>query len=186
MEREACPFGLAPTASTTAWLAVGDALAVVLINKKNFDSNDFKKYHPGGTLGQRLCSRVQDIMLTDDLVPAVAENTTMVEVIREIDRLSFGVAFILDTGGILKGIITDGDIRRVVARKKSFEGLTVNDVMTRNPRRVGPGTPAYDALNLMEQYEITVLPITDGKGKVLGLLHLHDILGKGEFRFNGT
>ena len=109
----------------------------------------------------------------------------MEEAIIEIDRLSFGVTFVLDNNDILTGIITDGDIRRVIAKKKSIEGLGVTDIMTPNPRRVSPNTPAYDALNMMERYEITVLPITDSQGKVIGLLHLHDILGKGEFRFNG-
>ena len=184
--REACPLGLAPTASTTALLAMGDALAVVLINKRNFNSNDFKKVHPGGTLGQRLCSKVRDIMLTGDQVPVVSQGATMGEAIREIDRLSLGVAFVLDDNDILTGIITDGDLRRFIAKRKSLETMRITDVMTPNPRRVGPDTPAYDALNIMEQYEITVLPITDSRGKVMGLLHLHDILGKGEFKFNGT
>ena len=184
--REACPLGLAPTASTTALLAMGDALAVVLINKRNFNSNDFKKVHPGGTLGQRLCSEVCDIMLTGDQVPVVSQGATMGEAIREIDRLSLGVAFVLDDNDILTGIITDGDLRRFIAKRKSLETMRITDVMTPNPRRVGPDTPAYDALNIMEQYEITVLPITDSRGKVMGLLHLHDILGKGEFKFNGT
>jgi arabinose-5-phosphate isomerase len=186
VDREACPLGLAPTASTTALLAMGDALAVVLINKKNFDTSDFRKFHPGGSLGQRLCSKVSDIMLTGDLVPCVYENVTLDEAVREIDRLSFGVTFVLKDDDTVIGIITDGDLRRILARRKSIEGLTVAEVMTRNPRRVGPDTPAYDALNLMEKYQITVLPITDSAGRVFGILHLHDILGKGEFKFNGS
>ena len=186
VEREACPMGLAPTASTTALLAMGDALAVVLINRKNFGSSDFKKFHPGGTLGQRLYSKVRDLMLTDDLVPRVYESESMVNAIAEIDRLSFGVTFILGQDDALIGIITDGDIRRMLAKGKNIEDLTVAEVMTRNPRRVGPDTPAYDALELMEKHQITVLPITDKDGRVLGLLHLHDILGKGEFKFNGA
>jgi len=186
VEREACPLGLAPTASTTALLAMGDALAVALINKRNFNSNDFMKVHPGGTLGQRLCSRVRDMMLTGDLVPMVCEDVSLPEAIREIDRLSFGAAFVVEKNGRLAGIITDGDIRRVIARRKAIDGLTVRDMMTPDPRRLGPDTPAYDALNLMERHQITVLPITDGDGKVLGLLHLHDILGKGAFKFNGS
>ena len=186
VEREACPLGLAPTASTTALLAMGDALAVVLINRKNFGSSDFKKFHPGGTLGQRLYSKVRDLMLTDDLVPRVHQEATMINAIGEIDRLSFGVTFILGQDDALIGIITDGDIRRMLAKGKNIEDLIVAEVMTRNPRRVGPDTPAYDALELMEKHQITVLPITDKDGRVLGLLHLHDILGKGEFKFNGA
>ena len=184
VDREACPLGLAPTASTTALLAMGDALAVVLINKKNFDSSDFRKFHPGGSLGQILCSKVSDIMLTGEFVPYVYESVTLDEAVREIDRLSFGVTFVLKEDDTVIGIITDGDLRRMLASRKSIEGLTVSEVMTRNPRRVGPDTPAYDALNLMEKYQITVLPITNSAGKVFGILHLHDILGKGEFKFN--
>jgi len=184
--QEACPLGLAPTASTTAMLAMGDALAVVLINKKHFNSSDFKKIHPGGRLGQRLACEVNDFMLTGDSIPQVTEGTPMPEAVSEIDRHGLGVTFIVDADEILTGIITDGDIRRCVAKNMNLSGLTVEEVMTRKPRTIGPGAPAYDALNLMEQYQITVLPITDARGKVLGLLHLHDILGKGEFKFNGT
>jgi arabinose-5-phosphate isomerase len=186
VEREACPMGLAPTASTTALLAMGDALAVALINRKDFGSSDFRKFHPGGTLGQRLHSKVRDLMLTGELVPRIHQDTTMYEAIAEIDRLSFGVTFVLANDEALIGIITDGDIRRMLARGISIEGVTVKDSMTRHPRRVGPDTPAYDALDLMEKHQITVLPITDRDEKVLGILHLHDILGKGEFKFNGA
>jgi len=184
--REACPLGLAPTASTTAMLAMGDAMAVVLINKKHFKSSDFKKIHPGGRLGQRLSTDVDDFMLTDDLIPMVKRGTSMADAVLEIDRHGLGVAFIVDEESILSGIITDGDIRRYVASNTPFSGLSVEQVMTENPRTIGPNTPAYDALNLMEQYQITVLPITDPTGKVQGILHLHDILGKGDFKFNGT
>ncbi len=186
VDREACPLGLAPTASTTALLAMGDALAVVLINKKHFKSSDFKKNHPGGMLGQRLSSKVKDIMLTGNLIPFVFETATMEEAISEIDRLKLGVTLVVEEDDTLAGIITDGDIRRVIAKKEPIFELTIKDVMTRKPRTLGPDSPAYDALNMMEQYQITVLPITDPFGKVCGILHLHDILGKGDFKFNGT
>jgi len=186
VEREACPMGLVPTTSTIVIMAIGDALAVALINKRDFKSSDFRKYHPGGFIGQRLWSRVQDIMLTHDQVPLVSEGSSMDAALEEINRLSFGVTFVVDSKNHLMGIITDGDIRRVVSKRRTLDGLNVTHVMTKSPRRVGPETPAYDALNLMEQYQITVLPITNSKGKVLGLLHLHDILGKGEFKFNGS
>ena len=185
-EKEACPLGLAPTASTTAMLAMGDALAVVLINKKHFKPSDFKKIHPGGMLGQRLSSSVGDIMLTGTDVPRVLEGTSMEDAIAEINRLELGVTLIVNTDDILAGIITDGDLRRLIVKKKSIFDLPVEDVMTKDPRTVSPDSPAYDALYMMEQYEITVLPITDDTGKVRGILHLHDILGKGEFKFNGT
>ena len=186
VEREACPMGLVPTTSTIVLMAIGDALAVALINKRDFRSSDFRKYHPGGFIGQRLCSRVQDIMLTADQVPLVSEGSSMDAALEEINRLSFGVKFVVDSQNHMMVIITDGDIRRVVSKRKTLDGLNVTHVMTKNPRRIGPETPAYDALNLMEQYQITVLPNTNSKGKVLGLLHLHDILGKGEFKFNGS
>jgi len=186
VDREACPLGLVPTASTTALLAMGDALAVVLINKKQFNTSDFKKIHPGGTLGQRLSSEVKDIMLTGKYLPIVLEGTLMKETINEIDRLGLGVTIIVKTDNTLAGIITDGDIRRTVAKKNTIFELTVEDVMTKDPLTVRPDSPTYDALNIMEQYQITVLPITNSSRKVLGILHLHDILGKGAFKFNGT
>ncbi|MBU4389549.1 MAG: CBS domain-containing protein, partial [Proteobacteria bacterium] len=185
VEKEACPLGLAPTASTTAMLAMGDALAVVLINKKHFKPSDFKKIHPGGILGQRLSSKVKDIMLTGKAVPRVFAGTSMEIAIDEINRLELGTTLVITEDKILTGIITDGDIRRIIAKKKNILELTVEDVMTKNPRTVGPDSPAYDALNIMEQYQITILPTTNSIGKVEGILHLHDILGKGEFKFNG-
>lgn len=186
VKREACPMGLAPTASSTALLAMGDALAVALINKKHFKSSDFKKIHPGGFLGQRLSRRVRDMMLTGTSVPQVPVGTTMEDAVKEINRLELGVTLVISLDKTLAGIITDGDLRRLIAKKKSISDLTVEDVMTKNPRTVTLNSPAYDALNMMEKYQITVLPITDVKGKVRGILHLHDILGKGEFKFNGT
>ncbi len=186
VEREACPMGLAPTTSSTALLAMGDALAVALINKKHFKSSDFKKIHPGGILGQRLSSKVKDIMLTGASVPKVPEGTSMEDAVKEINRLELGVTLVVRSNKTLAGIITDGDLRRLIADKKSIADLNVEDVMTKNPRTVALNSPAYDALNMMEKHQITVLPIIDAKGKTRGILHLHDILGKGEFKFNGT
>jgi arabinose-5-phosphate isomerase len=185
VDREACPFGLAPTASTTALLAMGDALAVVLINQKHFKSSDFRKFHPGGMLGQRLYSKVKDIMLTGESLPRVHEGASMEVAVSEIDRLGLGVTLVVRKDDTLAGIITDGDIRRAIAKKKPILDLTVEAVMTKTPLTASPSAPAYDALNLMEQHQITVLPITNPIGKILGILHLHDILGKGEFKFNG-
>ncbi len=186
VEKEACPLGLAPTASTTAVLAMGDALAVVLINKKQFKSSDFKKIHPGGALGQRLFLNVSDIMMTGIELPAVFSGTKMNEVLKVMNEFELGVAIVVKNDSILSGIITDGDIRRIVYYKESIRDLMVEDIMTENPRTVTPETPVYDALYLMEKYEITVLPVTDPSGKVCGILHLHDILGKGAFKFNGA
>ena len=186
VDQEACPMGLAPTCSTAAMLAMGDALAVVLINRKQFKPDDFKRFHPGGALGQRLAGKVADIMLTDGAVPLIKEGATMTAAVAEMDRLSLGVILIISPENRLSGIITDGDIRRAVARKTPLYELRVEDLMIQDPLCVRPDAPAYDALNLMENHEITVLPITDAKKNVQGILHLHDILGKGEFKFNGS
>jgi arabinose-5-phosphate isomerase len=183
--REACPLGLAPTTSTTALLAMGDALAVVLINKKRFNAGDFKKFHPGGTLGQRLSTRIEEMMLIGDNIPKVSISDTMETALLEINRLEMGVTLVVENDNTLVGIITDGDIRRLVAKEKSPCQLKVKEVMTPTPRSLSPESPAYDALNLMENHQITVLPITDETGKILGIIHLHDILGKGQFKFNG-
>ncbi len=185
VENEACPMGLAPTASTTACLAMGDALAVVLIDRKKIDSSDFRKFHPGGALGQRLSRKVSDIMLTGGIVPIVLEKTPMEEAIREMDRPGLGVAMVTKPDNTLTGIVTDGDIRRAIVNNQPLTGIAVEEVMTSGPRTASPESPAFDALNVMERYQITALPITDSSGKVKGILHLHDILGKGEFKFNG-
>lgn len=185
VEREACPMGLAPTASTTALLAMGDALAVVLIKKRHFNSGDFKRIHPGGALGHRLSSSVRDIMLVGKHVPMVRMGTSLKQAIIEMDRPNLGVTFVVDDHLRLCGIITDGDIRRLIVRQKAIDDYTVDEVMTKNPLNIGPDMPAYDALNIMEQHQITVLPILEADMTVRGILHLHDILGKGEFKFNG-
>ncbi len=186
VEKEACPLGLAPTCSTTAMLAMGDALAVALINEKHFKSDDFKRVHPGGTLGQRLAGKVSDLMLTGDAVPAIAQGTLLTEALAEMDRHSLGVILILKNDSTLTGIITDGDVRRAVAAKKPLTAITVDQLMSVNPHCGRPDSPAYDALNTMERHQITVLPITDAHKKIKGIVHLHDILGKGEFKFNGS
>ncbi len=186
VKREACPLGLAPTASSTAMLAMGDALAVVLINKKHFKSSDFKKFHPGGALGQRLASQVRDIMLTGDAIPWVPSGADASDALAEMDRHSLGVILVLSPRKHLLGIITDGDIRRAVARGLPLLERKVDQIMTPEPYYLKAETPAYDALNLMEQHQITVLPIIDDSESVCGILHLHDILGKGEFKFNGS
>jgi arabinose-5-phosphate isomerase len=186
VEFEACPLGLAPTASTTAMLAMGDALAVVLLEKKHFKSSDFRMIHPGGTLGQRLASKVKDLMLSAPSLPRVSEGASVQKAVKEIDRGRLGTTLVTNPQNQLCGIITDGDIRRLVASGRSFLDLTVQDVMTKNPQTIAQNSPTYDALNLMEQHQITVLPVVNARQEVQGLLHLHDILGKGEFKFNGS
>ncbi|NNF99587.1 MAG: KpsF/GutQ family sugar-phosphate isomerase [Desulfobacteraceae bacterium] len=185
VEKEACPLGLAPTASTTAMLAIGDALAVTLIEKNSFKPSDFKKYHPGGALGQRLSSSVEEMMLTGDSIPMVTAGVSMEAALTELNRLSFGAVFIVDATKKVIGIFTDGDLRRLAAHKALVYETPVDEVMTAGPKQVTMGTPAYDALYLMEKAQITVLPVCNRDGAIQGILHLHDILGKGDFKFNG-
>ncbi len=185
VEKEACPLGLAPTSSTTALLAMGDALAVVLIEKKQFKSSDFKKFHPGGKLGQRLAGNVDGIMLTGDRIPGVSDRASLREAILTIDRFRLGIALVVDDAEKLVGVLTDGDVRHLMALGEWTPDRPVVRVMTQNPKHLKTGTAAYDALNMMEQHQITVLPITDDEGHVMGILHLHDILGKGQFKFSG-
>ncbi|MBU1172567.1 MAG: KpsF/GutQ family sugar-phosphate isomerase [Proteobacteria bacterium] len=186
VEKEACPMGLAPTSSTTALLAMGDALSVVLITMKQFKSTDFKKFHPGGRLGQRLSCNVEELMLKRDRTPLSPETATLGQAIDVMDRMRLGVVLVAGPGNQLKGILTDGDVRHLIAMKKMDASQPVSRFMTRNPKQVQAGTPVYDALNLMETKQITVLPVMDSNNIILGVLHLHDILGKGQFKFNGS
>ncbi len=187
VEKEACPLGLAPTCSTTAQLAMGDALAVVLINKKHFKLSDFKKSHPGGALGQRLSYMVGEIMFKGSCIPCVPSNSKMTAAINEMEKYRLGVVLILDDQNKLCGIITDGDVRHCIATNiNDFRTTCVEDVMTDNPLTISAASPLYDALNLMEKYQITVLPVTNKDKTLEGILHLHDILGKGALKFNGS
>ncbi|MFH2093969.1 MAG: KpsF/GutQ family sugar-phosphate isomerase [Pseudomonadota bacterium] len=186
VEKEACPFNMAPTASTTAQLAMGDALAVVLINQKKFNKSDFIKSHPGGKLGQRLSCKVGEIMFEASTAPWVLTGSSMMDAIKEMDKFRLGAVFVLEKSKKLSGIITDGDIRHWFANNHTdFSHVLVDSIMTENPHRLTSDSFLYDALNLMEKYQITVLPIVDKTDKMDGLLHLHDILGKGSFQFNG-
>ena len=165
---------------------MGDALAVALINKKQFRSKDFRRFHPGGALGQRLSSEIRELMLTGDGLPIAHRHAPMDEAIQILDRGGLGTVLISETDGVLAGIITDGDIRRFIVGNRSFSNVAAETVMTANPLTMQPHMPTYDALNMMEKHQITVLPITDSGNDIVGILHLHDILGKGEFKFNGT
>ena len=183
VEKEACPLGLAPTASSTALLAMGDALAVTLLNRRGFKQSDFKRFHPGGALGRHLSSKVSDIMLTDDSIPRVSTDVSMKTALETMDSMGLGTTLVVDHTGKLAGIITDGDIRRSIVKQQEIWALPAAAVMTRNPKHIEPEAAAYDALTIMEKNEITILPVTTPAGVVCGILHLHDILGKGEFRF---
>ncbi len=186
VEKEACPLGLAPTSSTTAQLAMGDALAVTLINEKKFQKKDFEKSHPGGALGQRLTSKVREIMLPLSKVPIVKKDDPMDKAISQIEKYKLGAVLICDNTLTLKGIITDGDIRHSIAANTiKFPGTSVSSIMTPSPQSISADSFLHEALYIMERYQITVLPVVDSKSKLKGILHLHDILGKGAFKFNG-
>ena len=183
VEREACSLGLAPTASTTAVLAAGDALAVVLLGLRHFSEKDFRRNHPLGTLGQRLKVSVSQVMLTGDKIPVVRTSMSMGEVVKEIDRKRLGAALVLDAGERLVGIVTDGDVRRAMIRFQDLASQAVDMVMTKNPKTVMPDALAADALAIMEHHLITVLPVVGINGSLVGIVHLHDLLGKGQFKF---
>jgi len=181
--KEACPFGLAPTASTTAALALGDAIAVVLIDRKQFKERDFRRNHPGGSLGERLKVNVSEVMITGEHIPMVAKETSLRQAVATLNAKSLGAVLIVDEEQRIAGIITDGDIRRMVAKNINLDTQTAADHMTPAPKTISQELLAADALSIMQQYEITILPITDARGHLAGILHLHDLLGKGEFRF---
>ena len=183
VEREACPLGLAPTTSTTATLAMGDALSVALIKKRNFGKTDFQRFHPGGSLGQRLNVQVSQIMFTGDRIPIVRPGMPLMEAVLEIDRHNLGLVLVVDHDQKLQGIITDGDLRRAMIRFQSIESVQVEDIMTPDPVYIHENMLAIEALDLMEQKGITCLVIADGRRTIKGVVHLHDILGRGEFRF---
>jgi arabinose-5-phosphate isomerase len=185
VEKEACPLGLAPTCSTTAQLAMGDALAVVLIHRKQFQKSDFKRSHPGGALGKRLSFPVGEIMYASREIPRVPPEAPLTQAVAQMDKFRLGAVFVLNEEDALEGIITDGDIRHLIAMKSdTFNQLCTEEVMTRNPRVITADAPLYQALNIMEKRQITILPVTDANKRVVGILHLHDILGKGAFTFS--
>ncbi|KAF2334206.1 KpsF/GutQ family sugar-phosphate isomerase [Flavobacterium ginsenosidimutans] len=173
---EACPINLAPTNSTTAQLVIGDALAVCLMEMRDFKPEDFAVYHPGGALGKKLLLRVKD-MIENSLKPTVAPDTSVKKVIFEISEKRLGVTAVVENDKII-GIITDGDIRRMLNDRDSIADLTARDIMTINPKMVSSETMAVDALNILEDYSITQLIVSD-EGTYKGVLHLHDILKEG-------
>ncbi len=183
VDREACSLGLAPTASTTAALAAGDALAVVLLKLRHFSAKDFRRNHPMGTLGERLKVSVRQVMLSGDGVPVVKTGTDVEAVVEEIDRKGLGAALVLGGDDMLVGIVTDGDLRRAMLRYPVLHGCKVEDIMTENPKSVMPDAMAADALTIMENHLITVLPVVGASGRLMGIVHLHDLLGKGQFKF---
>jgi arabinose-5-phosphate isomerase len=173
--QEACSMGLAPTASTTAMLALGDALALALAEKRGFKEEDFAHLHPGGKLGKRL-ARVSQLMHTGNAVPRVARETRMPDVIYEMSRKGLGITTVVENNRLL-GVISDGDLRRLLEKRQDILSLTAGDCMTENPKTIAANEFAASALNIMEQKKITSLVVTDGQGEVKGIIHLHDLWG---------
>ncbi len=176
VDAESCPNNLAPTNSTTAQLVMGDALAVCLMELRNFTSEDFAKYHPGGSLGKKLLLRVKD-MIENSLKPMVAPDASIKKVIFEISEKRLGVTAVIESEKVI-GIITDGDIRRMLNENDTFTHLTAKDIMTKNPKMIQSTTMVADALNILEDFAITQLIVVDN-GEYKGVLHLHDILKEG-------
>lgn len=179
VEKEACPLNKAPTASTTATLAMGDALAVCLLEKRGFSEEDFLVFHPGGSLGKGFLFSVAELMLKDERLPLASEDELFTNVIELISEKKLGVAIITDKTGAMSGVLTDGDIRRTLIKHHSVKDLKVKDVMTMNPKTILPTELAAKALHLMEKYSITALAITDENKKPVGVLHIHDLLRAG-------
>lgn len=180
VKEEACPMGLSPTASTTAALAMGDALAVVLLEKKGFKEEDFALRHPGGTLGRKLLLRVEDLMHRDKELPLVYEDTPMKETLLEITSKRLGVTGVVDGKGGLVGVITDGDLRRGLESKGDIFRLKAQELMSRNPKTIPADALAARAVVIMEQHSITSLFILEnGNRKPVGVVHLHDLLKAG-------
>ncbi|MBF8250474.1 MAG: kdsD [Deltaproteobacteria bacterium] len=178
VKEEACPLGLAPTASTTVTLAMGDALAVAVLDKRGFKKEDFALLHPGGSLGKKLLVRVSDLMHTGEAIPLVTENTVMKVALFEITSKRFGVTGVIDDEGFLEGAITDGDLRRAMEKGLDVLNKKVSEIMTRNPKKVDADALAAEALQKMEQHSITSLFVMDGE-RVAGIIHLHDLLKAG-------
>jgi len=175
VREEACSLNLAPTASTAAAMALGDALAIALLDRRGFNHDDFAALHPGGRLGKKLL-RVHDLMHAGDALPSVSLDAKMPDVIYEMSKKRLGMTTVLDAGGVLAGIITDGDLRRLMQKRRgdTFE-LTAAECMSRNPATIAPGEFASAALHLMEQRKITSVVVVDEKSCVKGVVHLHDL-----------
>lgn len=179
VEREACPLGLAPTASTTATLAMGDALAVCLLKKRGFTEQDFLAFHPSGTLGKGIFWKVEDLMLKGEDLPVVSESDSFHSAVVTITEKRLGVAIVVDTQGKTIGVLTDGDIRRVLLKKQDVAVLKVRDAMTPNPKSIEMDALAAKALQIMEKFAITSLVINTESGSPQGLIHVHDLLKAG-------
>ena len=173
--QEACPHNLAPTASTTAALALGDALAVALLDARGFSADDFARSHPGGSLGRRLLTHVSDVMRKGADMPAVREDATFKAAVLEMSRGRMGMTAVLGAGGEVRGIFTDGDLRRALEKVLNFEDTRVSEVMTAGPRTIRPEALAVEAVQLMERHKVNQLLVVDERGRLVGALNMHDL-----------
>jgi arabinose-5-phosphate isomerase len=176
---EACPMGLAPTASTTATLAMGDALAVALLEKRGFKEEDFAQFHPGGTLGRRLLVKVRDVMHRGQELPQVQETVLGSVAILEMSAKKLGMTTVVDRAGTLTGVITDGDLRRFLQQGGDFSKVTAGSLAVRHPKLIGPDELAAKAVEMMERYSITTLVVVDNAKRIVGVVHLHHLLKHG-------
>jgi arabinose-5-phosphate isomerase len=179
VKEEACPHDLAPTASTTAMLALGDALAIALLDKRGFTKEEFAMFHPGGNLGKRLLLRVEEMMVSGANVPIVREGVPISDAIVEMTSKRLGATCVVDASGRLRGIVTDGDLRRLLQRTNNVANVTAADAMTKNPKTIRKGLLAATALEEMESFSITQLVVVDEQYCPVGMLHLHDLVKAG-------
>ncbi|MBD8629550.1 MAG: KpsF/GutQ family sugar-phosphate isomerase [Massilia sp.] len=173
--KEACTLNLAPTTSTTVTLAMGDALAVALLDVRGFREQDFALSHPGGALGRRLLTHVRDVMRTGDAIPSVGLDVPLVKALLEISQKGMGMTAVVDAAGRPLGVFTDGDLRRVIERMHDFSNVLIRDVMHANPRSVRPEQLAVDAVAVMEEFRINQMLVIDEAGQLVGALHIHDL-----------
>ncbi len=179
VDEEACPHDLAPTSSTTATLVLGDALAIALLNKRQFSKEDFALYHPGGMLGKRLLLKVDELMVTGSAIPRVAPDVALRDAIMEITTKRLGCTCVLNPDGTLAGLVTDGDLRRLLQKTSDISSIKVADVMVRRPKTIASGTLAVVALQEMESYNITQVIVVDENLFPVGVVHLHDLVKAG-------
>ena len=179
VEQEACPLGKAPTASTTAALAMGDALAICLLQKRGFSAEDFLLFHPSGSLGKGVLYTVGDLMIRGDELPLADENTKFLDVVKIISDKKLGCVILTDENGKMTGVLTDGDIRRILMKHLKVDELITKDVMTKNPKTTTEKALAVKALALMEKYSITSLAVCDEEKRPTGIIHIHNLLRAG-------
>lgn len=175
VDKEACPLNLAPTASTTVTLALGDALAVAVLDASGFREEDFARSHPGGALGRRLLTHVRDVMRKGDDVPSVRSDCSLVGALLEVTKKGIAMTAVVDDNNVVLGVFTDGDLRRLLERRHDFTNIKIADVMHLNPRIIGPDKLAVEAVKLMETHRINQLLVADHDNKLVGALHIHDL-----------